>query len=168
FAWNRVSVPISQGVIADSGFYVSFSTADSNVWLLGESAIPISGQSYEIIDGVWAQHRNNRVLDPWIRVIVDISNAFIPGAIKGIPELDAFEVYPNPAQDQVQLKLEFSRPMPVSIKLLDIQGRKHRLDTFPYLQSFEQTLDLSHLPPGVYFLQVLTPQGQKSKKIILR
>ena len=165
--WNSISVPISQGVIADNGFYIGYFSNDPDILLLGESAPPISGRSYEIIDGVWAQHRSNRFLDPWVRVTIDISNAFIPGAIQEPEALSSFEVFPNPTDGKVQMELEFNKVVPVSVKLFDMQGRKHMMDSFRNQQQFHKNYDLSHLPGGTYFLQVLTPDGQKTKKIIL-
>lgn len=72
-----------------------------------------------------------------------------------------FQVYPNPAQNQIQLTA--AHPQQIDgILLQDHLGQV----VLPY-QSFQSQLDVSELAAGVYFLQVLSDERRFSKKIII-
>ena len=165
--WTSVKVPISQGVIPDNGFFMSFTQVEPNLVLFSENTPPFSRKTYEIIDGTWAEYRSNNSSDIWMRAVVDISNIIITNTDDKFENLNRFNVYPNPTSGKVQLELELTETTPLMIKILDMQGRKIKVDMVPNARSYQQTYDLSYLPKGVYLIQISTSQGQKTKKVIL-
>ena len=75
-------------------------------------------------------------------------------------------VYPNPAHGVVTVKA------PAALKIQRIQvlnaiGKTVHSTTAASKNS-STTLDLRHLPAGVYFLQVFTPQGTSTRRIVLK
>ncbi len=86
-----------------------------------------------------------------------ISNAIIDGTNSG-----TLAIYPVPSQQFVQLKTDASlenivlldltgRPMPISAKQLDIQTIQ---------------LDITQLPAGVYLVQIQSPSGISTGKVV--
>lgn len=70
-------------------------------------------------------------------------------------------IYPNPATDQVSIQLKETVGIQ-SIKLYDQAGRMLR-----QLNSVK-TVSLGNLPQGVYFLEVVTKDGQTYRKSIIK
>lgn len=165
--WTQIDVPISQGVIAQDGFYVAWVQEDPDVFLLEEAFPPISERTFEILDGTWAQYRSNRLSDVWIRAVVDISNITVFTNRDKPFEASRWELFPNPSDGQFQLNFALEEALPVAIKLMDLQGRKVWMDTPGSLQTYEHRFDLRHLPKGTYVLQLTTPKGQQQQKIVL-
>ncbi len=71
-------------------------------------------------------------------------------------------VAPNPAKDAVTVSSDY---VILGLDLYDLQGRHLLNDN---LGSREATLDLSALPEGTYILQVSTPAGTTTKRIVKR
>lgn len=166
--WTTVDLSSTPVVIAENGFYVSWIQLDPQIVLFEELVPPISQQTYEILDGNWAQYRNNSTNEPWIRATVDISNIIITDVKDKFDALNRFDVFPNPTSGKVQLDLELNQAAPLAIKILDMQGRKVKLDMVPNTRYYQQTYDLSYLPKGVYLIQISTADGQQTKKVILK
>lgn len=71
----------------------------------------------------------------------------------------SFSLYPNPAHDYLLLSVESLMPTRIqSIQLLNLAGQVQQLNPANRAQTL--SLDISHLHPGVYWLQVTTPEGQ--------
>jgi hypothetical protein len=69
-------------------------------------------------------------------------------------------VYPNPTNDALRVE---SAAKISELLLIDLYG-KTLLHATPRTQA--ATLQVSNLPSGVYFIQIITPQGKVTKKII--
>ena len=83
-------------------------------------------------------------------------------AAPSLLSVEAFKAYPNPASEQ--LTIEGSQPYQVT--LYDLMGRP--VMQHPYLRG-KETLDVSHLRPGVYLLKLQNAEGQSSEqRIIIR
>lgn len=59
----------------------------------------------------------------------------------------------NPFSDQIQLKLESKRTDPISLQLLDLQGRILRQNEYPGGEAL-YTIETVDVPPGLYLLRV--------------
>jgi PKD repeat protein len=69
-AWN--TVPVSTPVtLNDGGFYVSWIQGGTTVFLGAETTGPVSRRNYEILDGAWADYRENANRDVCIRATID-------------------------------------------------------------------------------------------------
>jgi len=73
------------------------------------------------------------------------------------------KIYPNPTTGE--LKIESGELKIEHIDVYDVAGRK-QLSTFNSQLSTE--IDISHLSAGIYFVKVMTEQGEITKKIIKR
>jgi len=73
-----------------------------------------------------------------------------------------YSVNPNPFQEQLKLKFGEGRGS-VMVSLFDARGRK--VITRSVKQS-ELSLDLNHLSPGVYWLNVQDDEGNHTRKVI--
>ena len=74
-------------------------------------------------------------------------------------ELDSVLVYPNPTKGNVTISLTSS----ASYSLVSMLGQEIQKGTFNF---GDNTLDVSHLSKGLYFLNVNTSNGSATKKII--
>jgi Secretion system C-terminal sorting domain len=72
-----------------------------------------------------------------------------------------FEVYPNPSNDFVTLKLN-SFESSMNYSLFDINGRKI---TSNEIKNLETQISLDNLSTGVYFLEVTSQKGKSVQKI---
>jgi Secretion system C-terminal sorting domain len=88
--------------------------------------------------------------------------------VEGFPELDGdFSIFPNPATTSFSASFEFKEPQDISISLIDISGKKlfeRKLNDV--LVVYEQ-IDVSRLPAGVYFLNVVAAGQTTTRKVIV-
>ena len=90
-----------------------------------------------------------------------ISCDSISTSIKDLQELKV-QVFPNPSTGQIQIKRETANP--ATIRIDDIHGQL----IMKQQTSLERlSLDLKHLPSGVYFLHIKTDKGIYRNKLIL-
>ena len=82
---------------------------------------------------------------------------------------EKLEVFPNPARSANEVRLRLEEAGNVQIKLLDKDGNylKTVVDEQLSEGSHTQTIDLQGLEPGLYFYQIITPKGTRTKKVIL-
>lgn len=82
---------------------------------------------------------------------------------------EKLEVFPNPARNVNEVRLRLEEAGTVQIKLLDKDGNFIRTVMNEELSegSHTQRIDLQDLEPGLYFYQITTPKGSRSRKIIL-
>lgn len=73
-----------------------------------------------------------------------------------------WEVYPNPVKDLLTISVPATEAQPVSLRLLDIQGKEVMLSQV----KSRITLDLEPLPTGVYLLILEGKGTRESRKII--
>jgi len=86
------------------------------------------------------------------------------GAALGIDEetiLDSLSLYPNPSSDVFYIKglQETSQ-----VKIYDINGR----NILTTSTTFNQSIDVSNFPKGMYLVNISNPKGQTTKKIIIK
>ncbi len=75
-------------------------------------------------------------------------------------ELEEMEVFPNPSTGMVYL----NRIEQAQVRILDLMGREHY---FMHSASYKNRIDLSHLPAGLYIIQVMRGSDRISRKIQL-
>ncbi|WP_035565028.1 carboxylesterase family protein [Hymenobacter sp. IS2118] len=83
------------------------------------------------------------------------------------PATRAFGAYPNPTTGQLHLQLDSELEGAVSIRLLDKFGAvRARAELTDAAATSEQSLDLSALPAGVYYVQVTTAQQVLTRRVV--
>ena len=90
------------------------------------------------------------------------SCAFNVGIQELRPKSGELKIYPNPTTGE--LRIENGEFKIENVEIFDIYGRT--LLSLPSLKSFETTLNISHLPTGLYFVKITTEKGEMIKKIV--
>ena len=101
---------------------------------------------------------------PLVRVVVNGVNT-----VDQLPIENGISVYPNPAVEQFQVKLEFTQPYSdVRLRLIDNQGRVVQAQTINQtINNHIETVNVKNLPSGNYMLQVETVDGQRSLPVVI-
>lgn len=95
-----------------------------------------------------------------------------PGSTVGLNSLtemsNIIEVFPNPAADQVFIKLDLSHSQNVNYVITDVNGRIVREKTLTNTQVAYETISISDLSAGIYLVQVrLADQSTVTKKLVI-
>jgi len=102
----------------------------------------------------------------WIDSIINIED------YNGIEIIDQpinyISVYPNPASDELTINYQLEKSAVVNIYLIDLQGKQHVVlhNETNAMGIQTESMDISHLPPGVYFLRLQAGNNVVTKKII--
>ncbi|MBX9785584.1 MAG: family 10 glycosylhydrolase [Chitinophagaceae bacterium] len=87
------------------------------------------------------------------------------------PELRALNLrnYPNPFRSSTQISFDLLKPMNVSIKLFDMNGREVMQLMNSYLMAGKQTLmfNAEKLLPGVYYITMQTKEFKKTIQVMV-
>jgi len=80
-------------------------------------------------------------------------------------ELEAIKIYPNPTTGELRIEVadQVCNDGELGIKIFDAYGKV--LHSHTALMSPKNTLDISHLPTGIYFVKISTATGEVVKKI---
>ncbi|MCL1933348.1 MAG: T9SS type A sorting domain-containing protein [Candidatus Azobacteroides sp.] len=89
--------------------------------------------------------------------VSDLNTSVEPVAI---PESDAASIYPNPTTGELRIKNYESGIK--DIQIFDLAGNKLPLR----METGRDAVDISHLSPGMYFIQITTEKGVVTKKIV--
>ncbi|MEM6515823.1 MAG: choice-of-anchor L domain-containing protein [Bacteroidota bacterium] len=76
-----------------------------------------------------------------------------------------FDLFPNPANDEVLIQLKNSNNEIVNIQLLDIQGKM--IMTSKISEGNQKRIDISQLESGLYFVSVFSGEANSVKKLIV-
>lgn len=76
-------------------------------------------------------------------------------------------IFPNPARDEFQLKLDMPERLDVYVRLYDQNGRIVFIENYDKLDQGVFTYDVSALAAGVYMLKLSTPNGVRTEKVIV-
>lgn len=78
---------------------------------------------------------------------------------------NGFALYPNPAKDTVVIKLKNAMSGPLTISVIDIQGKVVLSQLFN--SEIETTLNLSQVTSGMYFVKIGDERSQLVEKLIV-
>lgn len=81
--------------------------------------------------------------------------------------LNSFDVFPNPATDQINVKTDFNTEIN-QISLYDLTGRKVLYLDTKGTQKNAYQLEVAHLNKGVYLLTIEAESGTFSKKVTIK
>ncbi|MEZ4774689.1 MAG: T9SS type A sorting domain-containing protein [Bacteroidia bacterium] len=80
----------------------------------------------------------------------------------------SFAVYPNPTSSSLTLQAAIEGDqMLETVRILSLTGQAV-YETNPSAARWEETIDVSHLPKGLYFAQMVYTYGQKSIRLMVR
>ncbi len=82
---------------------------------------------------------------------------------------DALFIYPNPSSSgKFTATVNFKNPRALQVEIIDVSGARVAGYTFKKLKQEKITLDISHLPEGVYMARFSSQQESVSRKIVIR
>ena len=104
-----------------------------------------------------------------IRTNTAITTVFVATAALASHTAPAWEAYPNPATDVLNVTADLPTAGPVRVELLDLLGRSLRQQTIGAPAGpFRQAVDLRGLPAGVYVLRLTPPTGPTLSRQVVR
>lgn len=78
-----------------------------------------------------------------------------------------FEIYPNPATDQITVNLTLTESTGTTINVLDITGKVVKTVYVGDVNGDKNvSISLDELTAGVYFIELVTPEGKQVKKFV--
>jgi len=82
--------------------------------------------------------------------------------INQVSKLESIVLYPNPTTGELSV---FSYQFSVEeIQIFDVYGRD--IVSLKSLMSFETTINIAHLPAGIYFVKISTEAGVAMRKVV--
>jgi len=99
------------------------------------------------------------------------TEALLATAEAGLEEPAALKAYPNPFADQLTVDFTVSQEGPVTLTLLDINGKvvaTHHLDKVAANVAEQLELDTHNLPAGLYICRLHTVSGISHQKLLLQ
>lgn len=76
----------------------------------------------------------------------------------------SISLFPNPAQDQLQVSLENEVKGSVELRVVDLLGKEiTSVKAQKKVAQLSQSIDIAHLPSGMYILQIITSEGKAGK-----
>lgn len=100
--------------------------------------------------------------DP-VPVIIKAKNCTITGIETENSDKTGISVYPNPTTDAVQIKTAVNQVSQVTIS--DLTGKQVYAND---IESNVSTINLSHLPKGIYIINIKNEQFHKTEKLIIQ
>jgi len=90
-----------------------------------------------------------------------------PSATIEILANDNIDIYPNPASEQINVKFSLIKTMNADIYITDNTGRVVKnVFSGKRIINYSDKIDISNFENGIYFLNIKTEYGTKSKKIL--
>lgn len=81
--------------------------------------------------------------------------------------IESFKLFPNPTSNILNIEVGMKeREQAATLILTDINGRVLTMRTEYNVQNEVYTLDVNHLPTGVYFLSIQTEKGSSTERFI--
>lgn len=88
----------------------------------------------------------------------------------GVTELEnasSFSIYPNPVNDVINVNLSFANQENISINVLDITGKVVKTIYVGEVNGDRKlTIGLDELTSGIYFVELVTPEGKQVQKFV--
>jgi hypothetical protein len=81
--------------------------------------------------------------------------------------LHNLKIYPNPTDGLIYIELNLAEYTDIRLEFFDATGRKIYIREFINVNGIHESMDISYLTPGVYFLKVQTKKGQVVRNIVV-
>ncbi|WP_111393566.1 T9SS type A sorting domain-containing protein [Algoriphagus aquaeductus] len=149
--------PIEESIQVDGDFYVGFTQFTNNFIYVGLDKLNDQGDKiYYNVGGGWAK---NESVKGSLMIRPHVSKSRTDGG-SNLPEV-GYRIYPNPVVDDLFVEGQFSE-----VRIIDSFGR----EIFLPRESTEQgeMLNFRGQRPGIYVLNLDTPAGPKSFRILVK
>jgi hypothetical protein len=153
------TIYIQQSDTTGFGFPIKRPARYEYKWFAAGSKIPVL--EIDAIAGATAPVYNVVFIDTLRKDIIHV------GIDENGKEVNAFQVYPNPSQDQFSLSYNINNKSAVKISLLDILGKELRLLVNETQNTGLQkvTVNVSSFPAGIYFVNIRCGNTSHVEKI---
>ncbi len=117
------------------------------------------GHESDLVSWIMAVH--------WMDSIINLEYQTLGVEIINQP-INYISVYPNPASDELTINYQLEKSAVVNINLIDLQGKQHMVlhKETNAMRIQTESLNISHLPPGVYFLRLQAGNDVVTKKVV--
>jgi hypothetical protein len=153
------TIYIQQSDTTGFGFPIKRPTRFEYKWFATGSKIPVL--QIDAIAGKTAPVYNVMFIDTLRKDVIHV------GIDENEKEANAFQVYPNPSQDQFSLSYNINNRSPVKISLLDVLGKELKLLVNEAQNTGIQKVmvNVSSLPAGIYLLNIRCGNTSHVEKI---
>jgi hypothetical protein len=169
FTPGPTSNPLSPFVHGMDSTYTEFDSASDSSRLIGRlrpfsvSLAAYSGQNVYVMFHHYCIDDN----------LIEVDNVLVTGTdFTGVQENNtgiSFSTYPNPADDQVNIRFNLPVSSNVTLNIYDISGKLIRSENKGTLSGEQKLLlDVSQLNAGMYRIELITNSGTSNSKIIVR
>ncbi|HEX2899380.1 MAG TPA: T9SS type A sorting domain-containing protein, partial [Bacteroidia bacterium] len=79
-----------------------------------------------------------------------------------------FQLYPNPGHDRVQLLLDQAWSGETTVKVMDLNGRTLKAMVMDPAAKRNVTLEMGHLPAGIYLVECQNGSQRQVQKFVLQ
>ncbi len=93
---------------------------------------------------------------------------FDPSSISAVQEQSAFHVYPNPANNNININLHATQDRPFAITIFDATGKSVRHWNEAPTTFYQKQVDVSNLPSGSYFLRIDNRPNESVQFTVIR
>lgn len=88
--------------------------------------------------------------------------------IESLADGTTLELYPNPTSDVVNVAFNGSKTHNLTVRVVNTNGQLVYTDVVgQYAGQYKNSIDLSNVAKGVYFVQLITDQGTINRKVVL-
>jgi iron only hydrogenase large subunit-like protein len=138
----------------------------------GQMVMTLQGSDVEVtINGTGVFINNAQVtvadLEAENGVVHVINAVLLPGSVGIEAANNGFEVYPNPAEDQVVITFTTEQNIQ-QVNILDANGRLVNQQVAGNQNVSKLVLNVSELPTGLYFVEVISAAGRNIQKLSVR
>ncbi len=155
--WSGSGAELSTTAPMDSPFVPSINDWDSKMHFIDTYGADFVRIAFVNISG----SGNNLYLD---NINVTGSNTIVSN--QEINSLSEFNISPNPSTGYLDLSIEFEKQNNYQIRIFDAVGKMVHQQGGSNIQLNER-IDLSHLPNGIYFINLMVADQMITKKLIL-
>lgn len=131
------------------------------LWNTGDTTASISGVGsgqYSVTVTDSAGCSATKMIEIWATAIDDLAKA-------GIRNL---QIFPNPNHGTFFLELDLGKRQETRFSLQDVKGQIVWRASESAANQVRQQIQLEHVSPGVYFLQISTQEGSISQKVMIK
>jgi hypothetical protein len=88
--------------------------------------------------------------------------------VESLADGTSLELYPNPTSDVINVAFNGSKTQNLTVRVVNMNGQLVYSDAVgQYTGQYKNTIDLSNVAKGVYFVQLITDQGTINRKVVL-
>lgn len=151
--------------ITQNGFVLTSSSATGNQWYLNGNPITgATGQNYTATqNGNYSVVVTQNGCSSSPSAIVTISGV----GIEDYTILGQLNVYPNPANDRLNVTLIMNENSDVTIRLINTLGQTVYSVQENNIQQMQKSIEITNFSRGIYFLELSNKNGRVLEKIIL-